>query len=342
MGGDRAPDEIVAGALEAAADGDRAHAVRRRRDRHARARARRTTDVIEMHEKPAEAVRAKPRPLARRRLPRRRRGTADAVISAGNTGAMLAAGLLELRRLPGVMRPAIAVPIPREARPVRPPRRGRKRRRAARSTCSSSRHGRRLRRGDPRAREARGAAALDRRGAGEGEPARRSRRTSCSPRATSTSAATPRAETCSTGAADVVVTDGFTGNVALKLLEGTIRDAARALRAEIDGHAARQARRPADPAGRAAAAEAARPGHLRRRLSARPARARGDRARQLVASGDRQRDPARGAGGRARRRRPARGAARPSRLARRMPRRDVASGAVLIGALAQPQTAIHE
>jgi glycerol-3-phosphate acyltransferase PlsX len=35
-----------------------------------------------------------------------------AVVSAGNTGAMLAAGLLELRRIPGVIRPAIAVPIP--------------------------------------------------------------------------------------------------------------------------------------------------------------------------------------------------------------------------------------
>ena len=39
-------------------------------------------------------------------------GRADAVVSAGNTGAMLAAGLLHMRRLPGVLRPAIAVPIP--------------------------------------------------------------------------------------------------------------------------------------------------------------------------------------------------------------------------------------
>jgi glycerol-3-phosphate acyltransferase PlsX len=39
-------------------------------------------------------------------------GEADAVISAGNTGAMLAAGLLEIRRLPDVHRPAIAVPLP--------------------------------------------------------------------------------------------------------------------------------------------------------------------------------------------------------------------------------------
>jgi len=39
-------------------------------------------------------------------------GRADAVVSAGNTGAMLAACLFELRRIPGVFRPAIAVPIP--------------------------------------------------------------------------------------------------------------------------------------------------------------------------------------------------------------------------------------
>src|SRR5579862_2313644 len=39
-------------------------------------------------------------------------GEADAVVSAGNTGAMLAAGLLHLRRAPGVLRPAIAVPLP--------------------------------------------------------------------------------------------------------------------------------------------------------------------------------------------------------------------------------------
>ena len=37
---------------------------------------------------------------------------ADVCVSAGNTGAMLAAGLLHVRRLPGVMRPAIAVVLP--------------------------------------------------------------------------------------------------------------------------------------------------------------------------------------------------------------------------------------
>src|SRR5438445_12817000 len=65
-----------------------------------------------MHEKPAEAVRAKPESSLVAAVRAVAEGKADAVVSAGNTGAMLAAGLLELRRIPGVRRPAIAVTIP--------------------------------------------------------------------------------------------------------------------------------------------------------------------------------------------------------------------------------------
>src|SRR4051812_6876408 len=70
-----------------------------------------------MAEKPAEAVRAKPGSSLVAAVRSVADGEADAVISAGNTGAMLAAGLLHLRRLPGVMRPAIAVPIPTQNGP---------------------------------------------------------------------------------------------------------------------------------------------------------------------------------------------------------------------------------
>src|SRR6185369_10736232 len=73
---------------------------------------RETADVIGMHEKPAEAVRSKPGSSLVTAVRAVAAGDADAVVSAGNTGAVLAAGLLELRRIPGVMRPAIAVPIP--------------------------------------------------------------------------------------------------------------------------------------------------------------------------------------------------------------------------------------
>src|SRR2546423_15540463 len=65
-----------------------------------------------MHEKPAEAVRAKPDSSLVAACRAVGTGEADAVVSAGNTGAMLAAGLLHIRRLPGVVRPAIAVVIP--------------------------------------------------------------------------------------------------------------------------------------------------------------------------------------------------------------------------------------
>ncbi len=57
------------------------------------------------------------------------------------------------------------------------------------------------------------------------------------------------------GAADVVVTDGFTGNIALKLLEGTIREVLDALARGDHRDVVRQARRPADQAGRPALAQ---------------------------------------------------------------------------------------
>ena len=50
------------------------------------------------------------------------------------------------------------------------------------------------------------------------------------------------------GEADVIVCDGFTGNVALKTLEGTIRSLLVALRSELESTTRGQARRPPDPA----------------------------------------------------------------------------------------------
>ena len=68
--------------------------------------------MIEMHEKPADAVRSKPDSSLVAACRAVGDGEADAVVSAGNTGAMLAAGLLNIRRIPGVLRPAIAVVVP--------------------------------------------------------------------------------------------------------------------------------------------------------------------------------------------------------------------------------------
>ncbi len=115
MGGDRAPQEIVAGALAAASDevAPILYGPQERLDPIAGGlEIVHTEQVVAMHEKPSDAVREKRESslfLACRAV---REGTADAVVGAGNTGAMLAAALVEIRRLPDVHRPAIAVPIP--------------------------------------------------------------------------------------------------------------------------------------------------------------------------------------------------------------------------------------
>ena len=278
--------------------------------RHGRARrSSRRREAIDMAEKPAEAVRAKPRLVARRApCARSPTGDADAVVSAGNTGAMLAAGLLHLRRLPGVLRPAIAVPIPTRNGASLLIDAGANADSRPEHLLQFGDHGLDLRRGDPRRRAPGRAPALDRRGAREGQPARRSRRTRCSRDAPGIELRRQRrgAATSLRGAADVVVTDGFTGNMALKLLEGGDRELFDLLREEIAattrGKLGGLLIRPAARRLR----DAARPGHLRRRVPARPARPGRDRARQLGPARDRERDPARGP----RRRAPGRRAAR--------------------------------
>jgi glycerol-3-phosphate acyltransferase PlsX len=112
MGGDRGPEEIVRGASDARGEGIEPVIVGPRGLDTRGLELIEAPDVIGMQEKPADAVRGKRDAslvVANRAVAE---GRADAVVSAGNTGAMLAAGLLEIRRLPGVRRPAIAVVIP--------------------------------------------------------------------------------------------------------------------------------------------------------------------------------------------------------------------------------------
>ncbi len=112
LGGDRAPGEVIHGALAASAEGIDVTLYGPRGLDTLGLPLVETTEVIEMAEKPVEAVRSKPDSSLVAAVRGVGAGEADAVVSAGNTGAMLAAGLLHLRRLPGVQRPAIAVPIP--------------------------------------------------------------------------------------------------------------------------------------------------------------------------------------------------------------------------------------
>ena len=139
MGGDNAPDAILDGALDAldllAAEdqlvlvGDRAVIEDVVAERGLQGDSRividATTQVIEMSDSPVTAIRAKPDSSIVRiaKLGGRRGLTGEAdhceiVISAGNTGAMVAAAQMSMRRLPGVHRPGIAIVLPTFHGPV--------------------------------------------------------------------------------------------------------------------------------------------------------------------------------------------------------------------------------
>ena len=101
LGGDRAPGEVVAGAIEAAADGIDVVLFGPADLDTGGLELSVAPDRIEMADKPAEAVRAKPDSSLVAAVRAVGDGSADAVVSAGNTGAMLAAGLRHMRRAAG-------------------------------------------------------------------------------------------------------------------------------------------------------------------------------------------------------------------------------------------------
>src|SRR3954468_1160796 len=122
MGGDRAPGEIVAGGLRAAAELDvdvllvgqpdaiAAHLPNGQAPVHVEVLP--ASEVIAMDDEPAAAVRTKKDSSLVRGARAVKEGRAHALVGAGNTGATMAAALLGMGRIRGVHRPAIAVPLP--------------------------------------------------------------------------------------------------------------------------------------------------------------------------------------------------------------------------------------
>jgi phosphate acyltransferase len=130
MGGDHAPDAILAGSLDAVSllseqdalvlFGDerviRQGIAQRKLDADPRLNVVGTTQVIAMDDPPVAAVRNKPDSSIVRMAEAAGRRAGDkrcqVIISAGNTGACVAAAQMAMRRLPGVHRPGIAVTVP--------------------------------------------------------------------------------------------------------------------------------------------------------------------------------------------------------------------------------------
>jgi glycerol-3-phosphate acyltransferase PlsX len=128
MGGDKAPSETVLGAIQAAREyGMGVYLVGREDTLRAELAKHDTTgldlpilhtdEVIEMDEHPANAVRRKKNSSMMRALDLVRTGEAVAAVSAGNSGAMMAGSLFTLKRLPGVERPALGGIFPAKTGP---------------------------------------------------------------------------------------------------------------------------------------------------------------------------------------------------------------------------------
>jgi glycerol-3-phosphate acyltransferase PlsX len=232
MGADRGPDEIVAGAAAAASAELQPLIVGPPGlDTHGLELVE-APDVVEMDDKPTDAVRSKPNSSLVVACRIVGEGRADAVVSPGNTGAMLAASLRHLGRVKGVRRPAIGVVIPARRGPTIMLDAGANADARPEDLVQFALMGavfaeEILERPNPEVRllsigeepekgnqlaleahELLLASGLNFKGNVEGRD-------------------------LMLGAADVVVTDGFTGNVTLKLLEGTIKNVLEWLREEI-------------------------------------------------------------------------------------------------------------
>ena len=245
MGGDRAPAEVVAGALLSAEAGISVLLVGQEpvvaplldgldsRALAATVEVLHAGEVVTMDDDPAKSVRRKKDSSLVRCAEAVRDGRADAMVSAGNTGATMASALLRMGRIRGIARPAIVTPIPG---PLPTPTLlldvGATVDCAPEWLVQFARMGAeyaRLHYGIERARL--GLLSIGEE-MGKGDEMRK--------RAYDLLSKLPgfigNVEGCdlTLGRADVVVTDGFTGNVALKTIEGGMRTLLRLTAEALD------------------------------------------------------------------------------------------------------------
>jgi len=120
MGGDHAPGEIVAGAIESLTAFDNIHIhiygdeekMAPFMKEHDRLKVIHCSEVIEADDDPVRAIRKKKDASMVRMAEAVKNGDADACVSAGNTGALMAVGLFVVGRIDGIERPALAPTLP--------------------------------------------------------------------------------------------------------------------------------------------------------------------------------------------------------------------------------------
>jgi glycerol-3-phosphate acyltransferase PlsX len=236
MGGDRGPEAVVEGALAARSDGIEPVIFGAAGLDTRGLELVETTQVVGMDEKPADVLRTKEDSSLVRAAKAVADGEAAAVVSPGNTGAMLAAGLVVIRRLPGVRRPALAVPIRTANGPSVLVDVG------ANADCRPEHLLQFGVMGTVFAKEILGVEQPTVRLLSIGEEPEKGNQLALDSHALLAASdldfrGNAEGRDILDGVAHVIVTDGFTGNVALKTLEGSIRSILTGLRAEIEASA---------------------------------------------------------------------------------------------------------
>jgi len=123
MGGDHAPSEIIRGAVIATKENSKIEVILVGRENDIKKELRHykntknisiinATEVIETSESPVQAIKQKKDSSIVKGVSLVKEGKADAFVSAGNTGALMASSLFGLGRIPGIERPAIASIFP--------------------------------------------------------------------------------------------------------------------------------------------------------------------------------------------------------------------------------------
>ncbi|MEE2835204.1 MAG: phosphate acyltransferase PlsX [Myxococcota bacterium] len=244
MGGDHAPGPMVAGALDAVRLDGRAVVLFGRRESlepllkgvdypRDRLRVVHCPDLVAMNAKPSAAMRQSESSMARcfRAV---KEGDAVAGVSAGNSGATMALALRYLGRIKGVTRPAICLTMPGKGGPRLLLDGG------ANTTCTGEMLTQFALMADCYAKAAFGLTspriAVLSNGEEEGKGTELTKEAYERIQETSVNfVGYCEGRDLFTDALDVIVTDGFTGNVALKTLEGTARFIVGQLKVEIEG-----------------------------------------------------------------------------------------------------------
>lgn len=117
MGGDDAPNIVLEGVEKAVNEFEDLEIIlfgdeKQCHIQHPRVEVRHTTEEITMEDEPVRAIKRKKDSSMVRMAEAVKNGEADACVSAGNTGALMSSGLFIVGRLPGVARPALVVTLP--------------------------------------------------------------------------------------------------------------------------------------------------------------------------------------------------------------------------------------